>query len=80
VEVTMVDILKDVSVDRIEKKLTKALSQLKKNVSCECMVRSLNFSGDIAKLEIEVTSQEFVPLSVVSPETSEKIDKIISDD
>lgn len=76
----MANILKVVSVDRIEKKLTKALSQLKKNVSCECMIKSVDFSGDIAKLEIEVTSQEFVPLSVVSPETSEKIDKIISDD
>ena len=76
----MVNILKDVSADRIEKKLTKALSQLKKNVSCECMIRSVDSSGDTAKLEIEVTSQEFVPLSVVSPETSEKIDKIISDD
>jgi hypothetical protein len=40
----------------------------------------VDFSGDVAKLEIEVTSQEFVPLSVVSPETSEKINKIISDD
>lgn len=76
----MVNILKDVSVDRIEKKLTKALSQLKKNVSCECMIKSVDFSGDIAKMEIEVTSQEFVPLSVVSPETSEKINKIISED
>jgi hypothetical protein len=80
VEATMVNILKDVSADRIEKKLTKALSQLKKNVSCECMIRSVDFSVDTAKLEIEVTSQEFVPLSVVSPETSEKIDKIISDE
>jgi hypothetical protein len=76
----MANILKDVSVDRIEKKLTKALSQLKKNVSCECMVRSVDFSGDIAKMEIEVTSQELVPLSVVSPETSEAINEIISED
>jgi hypothetical protein len=76
----MANILKDVSIDRIEKKLTKALSQLKKSVSCECKIKSVDFSGDAAKMEIEVTSQEFVPLSVVSPETSEKIDKIISDD
>jgi len=76
----VVNILKDVSIDRIEKKLTKALSQLKKNVSCECIIRSVDFSDDITKMEIEVTSQEFVPLSVVSPETSEKINKIINDD
>ena len=76
----MTTILKDVSVGRIEKKLTKALSQLKKNVSCECIVRSIDFSGDIAKMEIEVTTQELVPLSVVSPETSQKISKIISEE
>jgi hypothetical protein len=76
----MANILKDVSVDRIEKKLTKALSQLRKRVSCECIVRSVDFSGDIAKMEIEITSQEFVPLSVVSPDAKEEINEIISED
>ena len=41
---------------------------------------SVDFSGDIATMEIGVTSQEFIPMSVVSPETSGKINKIISED
>lgn len=76
----MADILKEVTVDKVEKKISKALSTLKKNVTCHCKVNVLDFTGKAARMEVEVTSEELVQLSVVSPETDEKLQEIISDE
>lgn len=56
----MTEFLKEVSIDEIEKKIAKALSQIKKNVICDCKVNFMDFSEGPTKIEIEVTAKQTV--------------------
>ena len=52
----MTEFLKDIRIDEIEKRIGEALSQLKKDVTCDCKVNFMDFSEGPTKIEIEVTA------------------------